>query len=72
MPDSGDFNEDNYDHVHGEGAFQLLLDCDDCNGSGWLYDPSDGGTMTCGACDGTGKQEPEDWDQRPWPEQPEV
>lgn len=26
--------------------------CDTCKGNGWVYDPSDGGTMTCPECDG--------------------
>lgn len=29
-------------------------DCEACDGTGWVYDPSDGGTMTCEACDGEG------------------
>lgn len=31
-------------------------DCETCGGCGWLDDPSDGGTMNCDDCDGTGKQ----------------
>lgn len=26
--------------------------CPTCGGNGWVYDPSDGGTMTCPDCDG--------------------
>ncbi len=26
--------------------------CPECNGNGWVYDPSDGGTMCCPLCDG--------------------
>lgn len=28
--------------------------CEECDGSGWVYDPSDGGTMVCPDCDGDG------------------
>lgn len=25
-------------------------DCETCGGNGWVYDPSNGGTMTCPEC----------------------
>jgi hypothetical protein len=28
------------------------LECNTCGRDGWVYDPSDGGTMTCPDCDG--------------------
>lgn len=32
--------------------------CKECEGDGWVEDPSDGGTMTCPRCDGD-----EDWEE---------
>ncbi len=32
----------------------VVEECEECDGKGWVYDPSDGGTMTCPVCDGDG------------------
>lgn len=32
-------------------------DCETCGGNGWVDDPSDGGTMTCPDCEGSGKED---------------
>lgn len=37
-------------------------DCGACGGRRWQYDPNDGGTMTCSACNGSGKDD----DQEGW------
>lgn len=32
------------------GTGQAEPDCEECQGYGWVEDPSDGGTMTCPEC----------------------
>ncbi len=34
------------------GTGKMMPDCEKCEGNGWVYDPSDGGTMMCPDCDG--------------------
>lgn len=33
------------------GTGMEVIMCEECGGDGWVYDPSDGGTMTCPTCD---------------------
>lgn len=35
-------------HCHGTGKEHY---CEECEGKGWVEDPSDGGTMVCPECD---------------------
>ena len=35
-----------------DGTGNVNYDCEECEGKGWVDDPSDGGTMCCPTCNG--------------------
>ena len=47
-------------------AWQDSEGCETCTNNGWVYDPSDGGTMTCPDCDGESAEVCEPCDGTGW------